>query len=187
MKTLNSARRGVRRAALAALALFCGCASAGTSSQGASETLAQVARRDREAKVTQHVDASVDSTWKVLGPAFQDLGYKAGPSANPSEHLYATPWLRLPARLYEGEYNSAYFDCGKTPLGLSAADSYEISFAVLAWVDADQPKGSVVRILVTGNARDRSNPSAMVACSGTGRLEAGLMQAIQRRLMRRGL
>ncbi|HEX4681767.1 MAG TPA: hypothetical protein VH277_03600 [Gemmatimonadaceae bacterium] len=169
-----------------ALAMFLGCASTGTSAGGsgtpAAETLAQVRDRDEKAKIVRHFDASVDDTWKALGPAFQDLGYKGAPSTNGNERVYITPWLLLPGRLYEGEPNSSYFDCDRSPLGTPTADVYQVTFAVLAWVEADAPAGSVVRVLVNASARDRSNPSAMVACAGTGKLEAMFMQAIQRRV-----
>jgi hypothetical protein len=166
--------------------VLAGCASAGTSGsasgQPGAETLAQVTFRDREVKVSQHVGATVDDTWKVLGPAFQDLGYKGGPSGSGNERMYMTSWLRLPGSLYEGEANSAYFDCDPSPLGIPTADTYELTFAVFAWVAPDQPGGSIVRVLVNGSGRDRANPSAMVSCAGTGKLEAMFMQAIQRRL-----
>lgn len=157
-------------------------ASGGASGQPGSETLAQINYRDKEVKVSQHVSATVDDTWKALGPAFQDLGYKGGPSGSANDRVYMTSWLRLAGPLYEGEMNSAYFECDRSPLGTPTADSYELTFAVLAWVAPDKPTGSIVRILVNGSGRDRANPSAMVACAGTGKLEAMFMQAIQRRL-----
>ena len=168
------------------LSALVGCASTGTSGsasgQPGAETLAQVRFRDREVKVSQHVDATVDDTWKVLGPAFQDLGYKGGQSGSGNERMYMTSWLRLPGALYEGEANAAYFECDRSPLGTPTADTYELTFAVFAWVAPDQPAGSVVRVLVNGSGRDRANPSAIVSCAGTGKLEAMFMQAIQRRL-----
>jgi len=168
------------------LSALVGCASTGTSGsesgQPGAETLAQVRFRDREVKVSQHVNATVDDAWKVLGPAFHDLGYKGGPSGSGNQRMYMTSWLRLPGALYEGEANSAYFECDRSPLGIPTADTYELTFAVYAWVAPDQPGGSVVRVLVNGSGRDRANPSAIVSCAGTGKLEAMFMQAIQRRL-----
>ena len=164
------------------LTVICGCASAGGSGQVGGEKTFRVRYRPEEAKVTQHLEATASETWSVLGAAFQDLGYKGGPSASAAEHLYMTPTLRVTGRLYEGEWNSAYLDCGRTPDGRPAVESYELYFAVLVWVDADKPSGSTVRILVDGWGNDRAHATVDVRCGGTGRLEAGFLQAIQRRL-----
>lgn len=142
----------------------------------------RVSYRAGEPKVTQHFDTPVDDTWRAIGPAFKDLNYAGGPSDTGNERLYMTPMLRLEGQLYKDEWNSVYFDCGRTPAGTLAADSYVLTFAVMVWVDADQPSGSSVRILVNGLGRDRTNPSGVAQCSGTGRLEAAFLQAIQRRL-----
>jgi len=165
-----------------ALTVVCGCASAGGSGQVDGGKTYRVRYRPEEAKVTQHLDATASETWSVLGAAFHDLGYKGGPSVSGDEHLYMTPTLRVTGRLYEGEWNSAYLDCGRTPAGGSAAESYELHFAVLVWVDADKPSGSTVRILVDGWGNDRAHATVDVPCGGTGRLEAGFLQAIQQRL-----
>ncbi len=178
--------RHVIIAAPVLLSALVACATAGTSGgvsgQPGAETLAQIQFRDKEVKVSQHVDPTPDDAWKVLGPAFQDLGYKGGFSGSGNERVYMTSWLRLPGALYEGEANSAYFECDRSPLGIPTADTYELTFAVFAQVAPDAPTGSVVRILVNGTGRDRANPSAMVSCAGTGKLETMFMQAIQRRL-----
>lgn len=163
-----------------------GCASSGASGgvsgQPGAETLAQINFRDKEVKVSRHVDATVEDVWKVFAPAFQDLGYKGGPSGSGNDRVYMSSWLRIPGSLYEGEANSTYFECDRSPLGVPTADTYELTFAVFAWAAPDPPAGSVVRVLVNGTGRDRANPSAMVSCAGTGKLETMFMQAIQRRL-----
>ena len=168
--------------AVTGLTVICGCASAGGSSQVRGEKTFRVRYRPEEAKVTQHLEATAAETWSVLGAAFQDLGYKGGPSASAAEHLYMTPTLRVAGRLYEGEWNSAYLDCGRTPDGRPAAESYELYFAVLVWVDADKPSGSTVRILVDGWGNDRAHATVDIRCGGTGKLEDGFLKAIQARL-----
>lgn len=135
-----------------------------------------------EPKVTQHFDVAVDETWKAIASAFKDLNYAGGPAENRSERLYMTPTMQLRGRLYDGELNSSYFECGRTPEGTLAAEDYELSFAVLVWADADKPSGSSVRILVNGWGHNRTNPGAVVHCTGTGRLENMFLEAIQRRL-----
>ena len=114
-----------------------------------------------EPKVTQHFDRPADDTWQAIGPSFKDLHYAGSPSANANERLYTTPLLQLRGRLYDDEWNSAYFECGRTAAGLPAADSYELSFVVRVWVDSDTPSGSSVRILVNALGRDRTNPATI--------------------------
>ena len=176
--------RFARTVATIGVAAAQACASVPSSSGAAmqkGETY-RVDYRTGEPKVTHHFGTAVEETWHAVGAAFKDLNYAGGPSDNDSERLYLTPTLRLPGKLYEGEWNSVYFDCGRTSAGTLAADSYELTFAVLVWVDKDKPSGSSVRILVNGWGRDRTNPSAIAQCAGTGRLEAAFLQAIQRRL-----
>jgi hypothetical protein len=177
-------RRFVGAVAIIAVSVASACATAASSSGagGLAGKTYHVSYRAEQAKVTHHFDVAADDTWRAIGPAFKDLNYAGGPSADGKERVYMTPTLVLHGRLYEGEWNSDYFDCGLTPAGLKAAESYELTFAVLVWVDADKPDGSSVRILVDGWGRDRANPSANAQCSGTGRLENMFLQAIQRRL-----
>ena len=161
------------------------CASGANSTQGVAGMNGKtylVDYNSADAKVTHHFDAPPDVTWGVIPLAFNDLHFAGGPSVKGSERLYMTPTLQLPGRLYQDEFNSAYFDCGRTPTGLPAADSYELTFATLVWVDADQPSGSSVRILVNGWGHDRTNTSAVAQCIGTGRLESVFLQAIERRV-----
>lgn len=165
------------------LAVICGCASAGgASTQVRGEKTFRVRYRPEEAKITEHVDAPFSETWSVLGAAFQDLGYKGGPSASGAEHLYMTPTLHVTGRLYEGERNSLYLDCGNAPDGRNVAESYDLYFAVLVWVDEDKPSGSMVRVLVDGWGNDRAHATTDARCSGTGKLETAFVQAIQRRV-----
>jgi hypothetical protein len=166
-------------------AIAAACVSGGGSSPGAAGIGGKTYLVDYnpgDAKITRHFDAPVDVTWNAIPLAFKDLHFAGGPSTKGNERLYMTPTLQLPGRLYEGELNSTYFECGKTPAGLPSTDSYELTFAVLVWADADRPSGSSVRILLNGWGHDRTNPSAVVQCTGTGRLEAMFLQAIEQRV-----
>ena len=49
--------------------------------------------RTGEPKVTEHLDAAVDDTWRAIGPAFKDLNYAGGPSVDGNERVYMTPTL----------------------------------------------------------------------------------------------
>jgi len=176
-------RRLVGAVAIIAVAVTAACASApGVPSPRAGGKIFHVTYRDGDPKVTHHFDVTADDAWRAIAPAFNDLNFAGGPSTGERDRLYMTPMLDLRGRLYEDEWNSAYFDCGLTPTGLKAAESYQLTFAVMVWVDPDTPSGSSVKILVSGWGRDRANPSANAQCQGTGRLEAAFLQAIERRV-----
>ncbi|HKW10676.1 MAG TPA: hypothetical protein VJO33_09870 [Gemmatimonadaceae bacterium] len=185
LKSFSRRRCFAGAVALIAVAVAGACATSSRPSSGIEVhegKTYRVSDRADKPKVTQHFDTPADDTWRAVGLAFKDLNYAGAPSATGNERLYMTPMLRLEGRLYADEWNSAYFDCGRTPAGTLAADSYVLTFTVMVWVDTDEPSGSSVRILVNGLGRDRTNPSGVAQCSGTGRLEAAFLKAIQRRL-----
>jgi hypothetical protein len=130
------------------------------------------------------IAAPVDRVWRALPEAFKDLGYPGGPSTNPDEHLYLTRSLTIRGRLYEGEANSDYLDCGRTPAGQLAADFYEVQFAVLAWL-APQDGVTAIEVVIDGTARDRAQSSNSVFCTGKGRIEAALIEQLKARVFRR--
>ena len=125
--------------------------------------------------------APVPVVWAAVPQAFADMGYPGGPSARPDEMVYLTRPLTIDGQLYNGERNSDYLDCGQTPVGTLAADTYEIKFAIVARVSALDADSTLVEVLVDGTARDRGRFTSPVNCSGTGRLEAALLQRLEKR------
>jgi hypothetical protein len=168
--------------ALAGLGLVA-CATNASSNAGTSrdrETFA-VSFRSDAAPAKRVLPAPVQAVWAALPQVFADLGYPGGPSARPEERVYLTRSLTVRGRLYEGDLNSDYLDCGRTPAGPPAADTYEITFAILARLTPRATDSTLVEVLVDGRARDRTQSSNPVFCSGTGRLEAALLQRLEAR------
>jgi hypothetical protein len=122
---------------------------------------------------------SVETVWAALPKAFADLGYPGGPSTQAGERAYLTPSLKVRSRLYQGERNSVYLDCGRTRAGAPAADEYLISFAILARLRPHDGGGTQVEVLVDGSARDPAEKSNPVLCAGTGRLESALLRRLE--------
>jgi len=139
-------------------------------------------RRDMR-PVTGDLRVSADTVWKALPSVFGSLGFPSGKSVSPEERFFATKELTVTARLYEGEPNSLYFDCGPTPAGSPAADEYVVVFSILARVVPDGDQLSHLDVVVDGRARDRNRSNASAKfCSGTGRLEQMVIDAVKRRL-----
>ena len=127
--------------------------------------------------------AAPDSVWLAIPGAFKDLAFPRGTQTNGDEKLFVTQEMTIQRQLYDGEPNSLYFDCGRTPAGNAAADEYAVTFTILARVVPDGDQFSHVDVLVDGRAHDRtrSNASA-VFCNGKGRLEEMVIAAIRKRL-----
>ena len=168
--------------ALGGLALA-GCAtgpSGRAATSQAGETFAVRFRADAPS-ARGVLPVPVQEVWATLPQAFADLGYPGGPSARADEQVYLTKPLTIQGQLYTGELNSDYLDCGHTTAGTLAADTYEITFAILARVSPHTPDTTLVEVLVDGTARARGLSTNRVFCSGTGRLEAELLQRIAKR------
>jgi len=121
----------------------------------------------------------VDSVWQVLPAAFQFLHFPGAPSVYADDFVYLTPSLKVEHRLYEGESNSLYLNCGYTPAGVPAADAYEVIFAMLARLTPAPGQGTEIEIIVDGTARNMAERSDPVSCTGTGRLEATILQRVE--------
>lgn len=141
-----------------------------------------VSFRDDAPPVERVLLAPVDTVWAELPGTFTDLGYMGGPSTRAGERLFVTPSMTIQGRLYDGEFNSEYFDCGRTSTGTPAADDYEVNFAILAGVTPVEGGSTRVKVLVGGRARSRTQSSNTVHCAGTGRLEAKVLQRLQQRV-----
>lgn len=129
----------------------------------------------------ERITASADSIWKVLPAAFKELGYQGHPSGT-EPMTYVTPPLRIEGRLYTGELNSSYIDCGRAPAGGLAADEYSVTFAVFVHVERIVADASTLEARIDGVGRARSESSGRIRCWGTGKLEDLFIQATKRRL-----
>jgi hypothetical protein len=162
-----------------------GCSSSGAASRGSAvrpgDTFMVRVEKNAPA-VTRDISATPKEVWAAIPASFADLGYQGGPSAHSGELLYLTPTLNIGGRLYPDLPNSAYLDCGRAPSGGEAADEYAVQFAVLVRVMPRAAGGSTVKVLVDGQARERTGSSDTIHCSGTGRLEKMFVEAIERRV-----
>lgn len=174
-----------------AFVVAAGAAVACTGVRGSTTGMSQVNEqgyvvtvRQDAAQYPRDFAAPVDSTWKAIPLAFSELGFKAAPANDGSERLYLTPMLTVKGRLYPDAPTSAYIDCGLTTAGAPAADAYQVTFAILAWASPRGDSASTVRVVVDGRARDRAQSTDSQRCTGTGRLERRLLDAIGRRVQR---
>jgi hypothetical protein len=163
--------------------LLAGCATGSSGREASSRNGETFAVRFRTGAPPAKgvLPVPVPVVWAAVPQAFADMGYPGGPSARPDERVYLTRPLTVQGQLYNGELNSLYLDCGQTPVGAPAADTYEIKFAILARVSALDADSTLVEVLVDGTARDRGRFTTPVNCSGTGRLEAALLQRLEKR------
>jgi hypothetical protein len=138
--------------------------------------------RSDEKPVRRVLPAPVEAVWAALPNVFADLGYPGGPSARAEERVYLTPPMKVRGLLYQGEPNSVYLDCGRTPAGAPTADVYPITFAILSRLRRQDNDSTLVEVLVDGTARDPAQWSNPVFCTGTGRLETILLQRLEARI-----
>lgn len=123
--------------------------------------------------------SAVDSVWQIVPVAFQSLHFPGAPSVYPDDRVYLTPYLKIERRLYEGEPNSMYLNCGFTAVGEPAADVYRVTFAIIARLLPHSGGGTNVDIVIDGSAQSMVERQAPVRCTGTGKLEALVFQILQ--------
>jgi hypothetical protein len=157
----------------------CASGSGGTANAPRSRMNTVWFRRD-VIPVRRSLSAPVGTIWAALPQSFAELGFPSSASAREGERIYLTPSLRIHGQLYKGELNSVYLDCGNAAGGGRAADSYEVTFAMLARLTPQDSGSTLVEVLVDGSARDRTlNLSNALSCTGTGRLEKEFLQRLE--------
>lgn len=176
----------MRRNGWAFLVILCGlsvarCATRPGGAPGASREERTFTSwfRDDLIPVRRVLAASLDTVWAALPEVFAYYGYPGGPSMLADEEVYLTPPLKIQRRLYKDELNSVYLDCGRTPMGLLAADAYPVTFSMMARLSRQDNTSTMVEIFVGGTARDPAQQSDQVYCTGTGRLETALLQRLE--------
>lgn len=125
------------------------------------------------------IQEPVDTVWRAIPAVFQSLRFPGAPSVYHQEYVYLTPPLKIEDKLYEGESNSQYLNCGYTPVGVPAADNYQVVFAILARLIPQGSGSTEVDIIVDGEASNLAERSPSVHCTGTGRLEETLFRRLQ--------
>ena len=122
-----------------------------------------------------------EDVWKALPAVYEELGYP-GSADSSEEYVFITPYMNIRGRLYDGERNSSYLDCGTSPAGMPAADIYGITFVIVTMIEPHPDGGTRVRVLVDGNARDKVLSNNSVPCRGKGLLESGIAHFLDQRL-----
>jgi hypothetical protein len=126
--------------------------------------------RAESGALTAALPAPVERVAELIPGVFERLGLPVAPASNTRTLTFITPTLKVSGRLYEGESNSDYFDCGRDIRG-AQADFLELRFVVLAELRPADDGGTVLETRVDGNARNRYREGSRFPCSGTGKLE----------------
>jgi hypothetical protein len=135
--------------------------------------------REDAIPVQRVIPAAEEAVWTAVPLVFKSMGYAGAPSVYRGEHVYLTPYLAVHDRLYEGDLNSLYFDCGRNPTGPAVADAYAITFVILVRLRPGNEGTTVVEVQVDGNAADRAQRAKSVHCTGTGRLEKAILDRLE--------
>jgi len=127
------------------------------------------------------VQAPIDVVWRALPQVYREFGYPGATASNTEERIFLTPHMQIRGRLYEGEANSKYIDCG---IGMTGprADTHDVHFAIVTRVRASSETETLVETLIDGTARDRSATGGSTLCKGTGLLEQAVVEALIARL-----
>jgi hypothetical protein len=128
--------------------------------------------------VRRVIPASIEVVWRVLPASIASLQFPGTPTVYADEHIYVTPRLKIEHRLYEGESNSLYLNCGKTLGARPAADEHQVIFALLTRLTPTPAGETEIDIIVDGTAQDMKERSLPVRCNGTGRFEAAIIAQI---------
>ena len=167
-------------AALSMLGLTaCGASSKGSGVPSGAAFWLKV--RGEKTPFARTIAAPVEQTAKRLAETFQAMGYP-GSFGEGTTDIYITRQLDVKGRLYEGELNSLYFDCGRSAGGGMVADEYALSFVVAAKVTAVSAMSSEVEILIDASARSLTQSGTTIPCRGTGKLENLILTGLAARV-----
>jgi hypothetical protein len=167
---------------LVSIAIVLTCASCGAKRRASGsdkEKTFSVWFRTDASHFTQRVAVPVDSVWRFVPATFQFMRFPGAPSVYNDEYVYLTPSLKIEGRLYQGEANSLYINCGHTVGGVPIADTYRVTFALLMKLTPQSDRDTEVDIILDGTAQDMAERSESVHCTGTGRLEATIYRRLE--------
>jgi hypothetical protein len=142
------------------------------------EKVAEIWYRADVSHIRRVIPAPIGSVWRVLPASIESLSFPGAPTIDSTNHIYATPQLKVEGRLYPDESNSLYVECGRTIGGQPAADEYRVVFWILTRLTSKPAGETEVDIIVDGTAQDMTEHSIAVRCHGTGRFEYAILQRI---------
>ena len=132
--------------------------------------------------VRRVIPESIDVVWRVLPASIESLRFPGTPTVYADEHIYMTPQMKIERRLYQGESNSLYLNCGTTLGARPAADEHLVIFALLTRLTPTPAGETEIDIIVDGTAQDMKERSLAVRCNGTGRFEEAIIAQIEANL-----
>lgn len=128
------------------------------------------------------VPAPIERVAPEVEEVYRLMGLAAARATNTEDLLFITPNLRITGRLYEGEWNSDYLDCGEG-FGGQRANTDEIRFAAYTRLTEEVPGETVVETQLGGTAVPREGVASTGSayCSGTGKLEQRISDLLRAR------
>ena len=124
------------------------------------------------------IDASTGKTFAALRTAFGELKI-------PLEVTDSVGGMIGNAKLsavtvFAGQRLGKLFDCGSSATGANNAESYRLSFVVLALLDPAGANSTKLRIGMVASGKDIGGATKMaVTCSSTGTLEAKIAELVK--------
>ncbi|HEX8245849.1 MAG TPA: hypothetical protein VF541_20210 [Longimicrobium sp.] len=125
---------------------------------------------------TNLVPAPVARVWPVLPALYQEYGL-AVTRLDEGRRVIGSQEHIARGRKIMGARPSELVECGRTPAGVPAADSYDLTLAVYTALEPDGEQSTKIETLVEGRARDPVSNNPPVTCTSTGKLERALAVA----------
>jgi hypothetical protein len=121
------------------------------------------------------VHAPLAEVWSALPLLFEELQIPAG-VVHDGTHVYGNPGLRVNGRI-AGERPSRYLECGLTPIGASAADTYTLEVQLLANLQPSGAESTRLQLQLGATGTPRAGGSRST-CATTGALERRIAERL---------
>jgi hypothetical protein len=169
-------RAGGRTLALLLTSFMVSCAS-GSGGAEALDSYAISYRADLKGHRYSFA-SSADRIVEALPDVYGRLGFPGSLASSRDDLLFISPSASAEGRIYEGERNSEYLDCGWGTTG-PRADSYLLRFVIVTRIVPVGAAASEIEVIVDGSAHDRYNDVNAVPCRGTGKLEGQIANLLR--------
>lgn len=170
----------LKPAVVLAVMIVAACASSSSGTGVPSGAAFWLKARAEKTPFARVIAAPFERTTQTIAATFREMGYP-GAFAQGTNDVFVTRQLDVKGRLYPGELNSAYFDCGHSG-GSIVANEYAISFVVAAHAAPASNTTTEVEILLDASARSLSQSGTAIPCRGTGKLENLILTGIAARV-----
>lgn len=129
---------------------------------------------------TDAIPASMARVWASLPGVYQALGL-AVTRLDDGRHAIGSQEHISRGRKIMGVRVGEIVECGRTPAGAPAAESYDLTLSVSTALQSDGEQSTKIETLVDGRARDPVSNNPAVTCTSTGRLERAIAAAAMAR------